>query len=31
MKENLDNVDIAVKKVYAHCRDFDTIISTITG
>lgn len=29
MKEILSDVDIAVKKVYAHCREFDTVISKI--
>lgn len=31
MKENLNEVDIAVKKVYAHCREFDAIVSRISA
>lgn len=31
MKEILKNVDIAVKKVYAHCREFDAVISRISA
>lgn len=29
LKETLNSIDIVVKKVYAHCRDFDQIISMI--
>ncbi|MBO6058152.1 MAG: hypothetical protein J6P64_08110 [Bacteroidales bacterium] len=29
MKSLLNSVDITVKKVYAHCRDFDSIVSQI--
>lgn len=29
MKTLLDNVDITIKKVYTHCRDFDSIVSQI--
>ena len=31
MKELLNEVDIAVKKVYAHCREFDAVISRISA
>lgn len=31
MKEILNDVDIAVKKVYAHCRDFDVVLSMISA
>lgn len=31
MKEILNDVDIAVKKVYAHCREFDAVISRISA
>lgn len=31
MKEILNNVDIAVKKVYAHCREFDVVLSRISS
>ena len=31
MKKNLNDVDIAVKKVYAHCREFDVILSKISA
>ena len=31
MKEILGDVDIAVKKVYAHCREFDAVISRISA
>jgi hypothetical protein len=31
MKEILKEVDIAVKKVYAHCREFDAVISRISA
>ena len=31
MKEILNEVDIAVKKVYAHCREFDAVISRISA
>ena len=30
MKALLDNMNLTVKKVYAHCRDFDSKISQIT-
>lgn len=29
MVEALDNVDIVVKKVYSHCRDFDQVLSRV--
>lgn len=29
MEEALASVNMAIKKVYAHCRDFDTVISEI--
>ena len=31
MKEILNDVDIAVKKVYAHCREFDVVLSRISA
>lgn len=31
MKEILSELDIAVKKVYAHCREFDEVISKISA
>lgn len=31
MKEILKDVDVAVKKVYAHCREFDAVISRISA
>lgn len=30
LKESLSSIDIVIKKVYAHCRDFDAIMSQIS-
>ena len=31
MKKILNDVDVSVKKVYAHCREFDAVISKISA